>query len=595
METPALRQAATRSRKRELALRSPTAGRSRRAGNRPAVAAYRGLTPTALSGEPGSAAGTGFAVSADSAARSLQTQQAMRKQIAIGLSFANLCYLRVWSELLSYTPRQTYEMRLPPGPHDYLAAMLNVALWGTAGGLLAARLQTAAPATRRAARCVFLLALLIPLNALRAVLAGSLPIGQQYLKGGLYAALGPTALAAAAATAAGAALFLLLRHSEPATKLASAALLVFAPCVPLTLLQAGWKACHYDPAPFQNRPPAARVQTTPPPRRLVWVIFDEWDQRVSFEDRPADLALPEIDRFRGESFAAQNAYPPADNTLESMPSLITGRVVERAEPRGPAQLQLTFRGSPAAAGWSQVPNVFDAARDLGLDTALVGVYHPYCRVLARSLTSCWWSDIPRPINSNGGTLGEAMRGQTRSLFETWRLSMLGQSLSARRKGREFPKTLERAAAAAADPAYGLVLLHLLTPHFPHAYDRKSKTFTLANAPLRGYYDSLALTDRALGRLRRAMQTAGVWETTTVLLSSDHAMKHAALLDGKAGARVPFLLKFAGETAAYAYTPELRTVLTRDLLLEILRGHVANSREAAQWLDRRRQPAAWPSD
>ena len=216
-------------------------------------------------------------------------------------------------------------------------------------------------------------------------------------------------------------------------------------------------------------------------------------------------------------------------------------------------------------------------------------------MLARSLTWCWWTDIPRPINSTGDTLGEAMRGQTRSLFETWRLSLFGQSLSTRRKAREFPVALERAAAAAADPAYGLVLLHLLTPHFPHAYDRQTKTFTRGNAPLRGYYDSLALTDRALGRLRQAMQTAGVWDTTTLLLSSDHAMKHAALLDGKADPRVPFLLKFAGETAAYSYAPELPTVLTRELLLEILRGKLSSPRETAQWLDRRRQPPAWPSD
>jgi arylsulfatase A-like enzyme len=87
-----------------------------------------------------------------------------------------------------------------------------------------------------------------------------------------------------------------------------------------------------------------------------------------------------------------------------------------------------------------------------------------------------------------------------------------------------------------------VLIHLLTPHFPHAYDRAAGTFTLGNAPLRGYYDSLALTDLALAQLRRAMEAAGTWDSTTVLLSSDHPMKHAALLDGKSDARVPFLLK-----------------------------------------------------
>lgn len=526
----------------------------------------------------------------------LEAQRPMWKEIAIGLSLANLCYLRVWSELLTYTPAQTYEMRLPPRPHEYLAVALNVALWGIVFGILAAKLRLAGPATRRAAQWLFLLALVVPLNALRSVLASRLPVGQQYLKGGLYAALSPAGLAVFATAVAAGGLFALHRRRERILRTARAVLLVFVPFVPLTMLQAAWQASHYDPLPFGDTPAAARLSTaTQPPRRVVWVIFDEWDQRLTFDDRPANLALPEIDRFRAESFAALNAYPPGPSTLESMPGLITGRIVEKAEPFGAAELRLTFRGGGTPVDWRKVSNVFDAARDLGLDTTLVGVYHPYCRVLARSLTSCWSTDIPRPINSNGETLGEAMHGQTRSLFETWRLSAFGQSLSTARKAREFPIALERAEATAADPSYGLVLLHLLTPHFPHAYDRASETFTLGNAPLRGYYDSLALTDRALGRLRRAMETSGVWESTTVLLSSDHAMKHSVLLDGKSDLRVPFLLKFAGETESCAYEQEFHTVLTRDLLSDVLRGKIASPRQAAQWLDRRGNPAVWPSD
>jgi hypothetical protein len=538
----------------------------------------------------------------------------MEKQLAIGLSFANLCYLRVWSELLSYTPAQTYEMRLPPQPHDYVALSLNVVLWGTVLGILAAKLPLAraatprdapanpavqtyrAPLLRQAAQWLFLLSLLVPLNALRAVLAGRLPIGQQYLKGGLYAALGPAGLSVLAVAAGAAGLFALHRRREQITRTACAALLILVPLVPLNIVQAGWKAAHDDSLGFGDLPLAARLQAaSTPPRRVVWVIFDEWDQRLSFDDRPANLALPEIDRFRGASFAAQNAYPPGPTTLESMPALIAGRVVEKAEPAGPAELRLTLRGVPTPVDWRRASNVFDDARDLGLDTALVGVYHPYCRVLAHSLSACWWTDMPRPINSNGDTLGEAMRGQTRSLFETWRLSVFGQSLSTARKAREFPQALERAAAAAADASYGLVLAHLLTPHFPHAWDRRTATFTLGNAPLRGYYDSLALTDRALGRLRRAMEHAGVWESTTVLLSSDHSMKHAALLDGKADLRVPFLLKFAGQSEAGVYEPVFNTVLTRELLVDVLRGNVASARQAAEWLDRRGEPPAWPSD
>jgi hypothetical protein len=57
----------------------------------------------------------------------------------VALALANLCYLRVWTELLTYRRADLYLMKLPPGPAAILAAMANVLL---AGGFfwLAARL-----------------------------------------------------------------------------------------------------------------------------------------------------------------------------------------------------------------------------------------------------------------------------------------------------------------------------------------------------------------------------------------------------------------------------------------------------------------------
>jgi hypothetical protein len=40
----------------------------------------------------------------------------MRRAFLVSLSFANLCYLRIWSELLTYSRSQTYVMVTPPNP-----------------------------------------------------------------------------------------------------------------------------------------------------------------------------------------------------------------------------------------------------------------------------------------------------------------------------------------------------------------------------------------------------------------------------------------------------------------------------------------------
>src|ERR1035437_7736516 len=52
----------------------------------------------------------------------------MRHAFLVALSFANLCYLRVWAEILTYRPYDTYLMTAPPRPVEYLALVANVVL-----------------------------------------------------------------------------------------------------------------------------------------------------------------------------------------------------------------------------------------------------------------------------------------------------------------------------------------------------------------------------------------------------------------------------------------------------------------------------------
>ena len=44
----------------------------------------------------------------------------------------------------------------------------------------------------------------------------------------------------------------------------------------------------------------------------------------------------------------------------------------------------------------------------------------------------------------------------------------------------------------------------------------------------GYIDALALTDKIIGDLRRSMEHAGTWDTTTMIFSADHPYRHRRL-------------------------------------------------------------------
>ena len=56
----------------------------------------------------------------------------MRHTFLVALSFANICYLRVWAEVLTYRPWDTYLMTAPPRPVEYLALVVNVLLLAAA-------------------------------------------------------------------------------------------------------------------------------------------------------------------------------------------------------------------------------------------------------------------------------------------------------------------------------------------------------------------------------------------------------------------------------------------------------------------------------
>ena len=506
-----------------------------------------------------------------------------RRDLLIAFSLANLCYLRIWSELLTYTRADTYLMKLPPPPTEYVAVMLNVVLVGVALWTAAAIARHWLPAGAfRWSEAAFLLLLLIPLNALRTVLGNRFDL----LRSALFSLVAPRTVELIAGVLAALGVLLILRFHRRLAHFAAAALVALSPFCVLTFGQAIWKTTRYDASAFAAKPPAPRLPVARNSPRMLWVVADEWDYRLTFVDRPSSLALPEIDRLRRDSLFAERADPPGWETPVSMPGYFTGKLVDAVRYDGPAELQVHFRGAPRSEPWSQQPSVFISAGTLGFNTALVDWFHPTCRVLS-GLTHCEWWPMARQFGSLGNSFGEVLRNQTRSLFETTLLSAFGQSLAGHQQARDYHEILREGVAAANNPEYGLVVVHLPVPHAPHAYDRRTGNFTLRNSPIKGYIDSLALLDRTVGELRRSMESSGEWGRTTVLFTSDHHYREAETLDGKDDLRIPYLLKLASQTEGAVYAERFNAVLTHDLVLTILKGEVATAADVARCLDANR--------
>jgi hypothetical protein len=515
----------------------------------------------------------------------------MLRDFLIALSLANLCFLRIWNEL--FNGKLTYYAQVSP-THHLLGVVLNVLLLALVfwtGAQLARR--SGRPALVRVARWVFLLVVLANLRVFYLV---SLLWGRW---GWVAGALSLLLLAAA--------LYVLARWEVWEARALAVLLLVFSPFVAVTFYQDVALAVRVSRMSFTDQPPAASLPAQPGATRVVWVIFDELDQRLVFDQRPASVHLPEFDRLRAQSLSAEHAFAPARMTEMAMPALISGRLISKAEPRGVSELMVTYGDSAPPLPWSRQPSVFSSARALGFNTALVGWYHPYCRVLGASLNSCAWFDGPllRGALQRQASLAEAMQQQAANVFITMlglnRLGMdprLVNRAEREEEVRDYLAILTAGQRQAADPALGLVLVHLPVPHPIGIYDRARHEFKVTGES--SYLDNLELADRALGELRQAMESAGVWDSSTVVISGDHwwraevwsrldsvTEEEAAVAPATPDHRVPFVVKLPGEKEPLAYQPEMNTILTHDLLLALLRGEVRTPQQAATWLDQHR--------
>lgn len=352
-------------------------------------------------------------------------------------------------------------------------------------------------------------------------------------------------------------------------------------------------------------------------RRILWIIFDEMDFRLSFVERPTTLNLPEFDRLRTESLFAWNAYPPSDETESSLPALITGRLISEIDRSAPNELLLRGIAEGHSVPWGTQPNVFSRAREMAVNTGLAGWYHPYCRVIGNSLTQCSWeatsllflpnTDLTDLITSSEKIgVAQGMRRVFGSALVPAMFRLLlpkNPRIWREHLFREFNSIHQASLVMATDSNLQLMLVHYPIPHPPGMYDRYKDDFSQSSRS--GYIDNLALADRTLKQLRQRMVEAELWENTSVLISSDHRLRADSvwrdhplwkpaltkedplILNSRRDERVPFILKLAGENQGVIYEPAFNTVLSHDLILAILSGEVTKKEDVVLWLDRHR--------
>jgi hypothetical protein len=331
-------------------------------------------------------------------------------------------------------------------------------------------------------------------------------------------------------------------------------------------------------------------------RRVVWIILDEFDYRLAFAARPSSLSLPELDQLRSQSIYASNSFPPPGReTAIALPALISGQELSGINPYSPNHLQVLPVGQNHLEEWDAKGTIFSDAALAGKPAAIVGFFNPYCRLIP-DLTSCstgFESNeiVEQAIRKNGfpGVVS-AMEERIRAFPEQIRRSHM----------EIYKNALAHALVSVGDQHIALIMLHLPIPHPPGIYDRT--TSQLSTSAKSSYLDNLALADRTLGEIRKAMERSNLWDKTTLIVSGDHGLRESlyraapfwteedkSLGAGPIDYRVPFLIKVAGQQDPIQLDFSFNTVITRRLIHEFLNGKLSTGKDVAAWLEANRVP------
>jgi hypothetical protein len=524
--------------------------------------------------------------------------------LLVCFSLGNLCFLRRWYDLEHLKERSMDYYRSHPAAPTLLMATLIGAfvLTGVFWTAWAWVERRPTPAKVKLAACVFLLCLIYPLESVRRYW------NEQATKVDLVSNIVLLGLEAALAVGVALALTGNYRVAVAARRVALVLTLLF----PSLILDFTWSSLSAArAADFEPRRPLPMLPVHAG-RRVIWLLFDEFDQRLAFDLRKPAGDLPELERLRGASFVANRARQTAEWTTLAVPSLLSGTSLS-SDQLVDANTLLVYPGhSSQGVNWRDQPNVFKRVRDLGLNGALVGWHHPYCRIIGGDTVRCMdlTSGTPTPalIRETSATdlglcktvvdLFFLQAASVRDIFEntsTPRSEILKDEFVQRRQQGQYFQLRDAAFADAADPQISFLFIHLPTPHLFGIYNRRRGDFTLDRSL--SYADNLALVDRTVGELRVVLERAGLWDSTTLLITSDHGLRpnlwrgHMGwtpeleeLTGGVQSPLVPFIAKLAGQDAGMVYDKPFSNALCADFVLAELSGKISTAADAAAWLD-----------
>jgi hypothetical protein len=325
--------------------------------------------------------------------------------------------------------------------------------------------------------------------------------------------------------------------------------------------------------------------------RVVWLLFDELSYDQTFEHLQPGIELPAFTQLNQQSLSFSQLVPVGNLTEVVIPGLLSGQHI--SEIKSNHQGALLWRSS-AETGWRSFnpdATVFAAARQQGWGTGVVGWFNPYCRLLATTVDSCYWTYQEftaggrfNHLYSQRSTLENARDALpfVAQLENAWHHTSRNQA-----HRESYHAVLKQAKSLIEDQNIRFAFIHLPVPHTPGIFPNPDPH----GAGSDDYLGNLMLADQTLAELRAVIAKTSAASDTILIVSSDHSWRvpmwrnepgwtkgeERASSGGQFDPRPVLMVHFPGETSGESESVDRpqSAMIVHTLLLDIFAGKISN--------------------
>jgi hypothetical protein len=386
-------------------------------------------------------------------------------------------------------------------------------------------------------------------------------------------------------------LICIYRYQDRFFQIVKTALLITSPFVLVTYFMAFDRAQHVYHYHNVSYPVAGTLVDSPRTHsKIIWIIFDELDLRIAFENRDENLSLPELDKFKDQSVFASNAYGGGHWTMVSVPSMLYGQNFVTVKPLSDSTLQLQNKNEIIHCS-NELKSIFQSMREKNCNSAIAGCFHPYLRLFGGYLASC---------NSNWNN---QKNGAWPSFAQIWKnlwdsfpgfrqLYCSSSQEEAILSAEIYTQTHTEFLDALKNPHIHFAFAHYLLPHPPAFYHAREERF--CSAAESDYSGNLVLLDKTLSQIRQTLENIDEWESSTIVIVSDHGLRPTsqhclserdlAIISGDFDERVPLMIKMPFQQQELMYDRPVNTTAICGLLLGVAENQLKTAEDVANWLD-----------